>query len=144
VVASEVRTLAQRSAQAAREIKELIAGSVSRIQQGAELAERAAATMNEVNEAVGRVTVITGEISEANRAQSDGVSRLAGSMRTLDAGTQQNAAMVQQISASSENLRILAAELFELVSAFRLDARLLPQPDDGPEASTAAAPHPAV
>jgi methyl-accepting chemotaxis protein-1 (serine sensor receptor) len=120
VVATEVRTLAQRSANAARQIKELLGTSVARAKQGAELADKAGETMKGVNQAVAHVTVITGEISEANQAQSEGVARLTSSMHTIEAGTQQNASMVEEIAASSENLRSLSFELFTLVSSFKV------------------------
>jgi methyl-accepting chemotaxis protein-1 (serine sensor receptor) len=120
VVAAEVRTLAQRSAQAAREIKDLIATSVSRVEQGASLVDQAGATMKEVYEAIERVSLITREISEANRGQSEGVAQLSEAMRTMDSATQQNAALVEETAAASESLKMQASQMLQLVSQFRL------------------------
>ncbi len=122
VVAGEVRNLAQRSAEAAREIKSLISGSVEQVEQGARLVEQAGAAMNDIVAAIGQVTAIVGEISGAAREQSDGVGQVESAVTQMDQATQQNAALVEQGAAAAESLRSQAARLLSSVSAFRLAA----------------------
>ncbi len=98
---SEVRNLAQRSAAAAKEIKELIADSVSRVGQGAQLVSQAGATMDEVVASVGRVSAIVGEISVANHEQSEGIEQINAAIMQMDQTTQQNAALVEQAAAAA-------------------------------------------
>jgi methyl-accepting chemotaxis protein len=121
VVASEVRSLAGRSAEAAREIKTLINASVDRVTQGSALADQAGATMTEVVGAIRRVTDIMGEINAASDEQAAGVSQVGDSVAQIDEATQQNAALVEEIAAAASNLTAQAQELVEVVSMFKLD-----------------------
>ncbi|MFG6456481.1 methyl-accepting chemotaxis protein [Roseateles sp. BYS96W] len=119
VVAGEVRTLAQRSAEAAKEIKALIGDSVERVEQGAALVNRAGQTMDQVVTSIGRVATIVREISSASREQSSGVSQVGQAIAQMDEATQQNAALVEQSAAAAESLRYQASELVTLVSTFK-------------------------
>jgi methyl-accepting chemotaxis protein len=121
VVAGEVRTLAQRSAQAAKEIKNLITDSVSRVEQGSALADRAGSTMTQMVDSIRQVTTIMGEISEASSEQSSGVSQIGEAVMQMDQVTQQNAALVEEMSAAATNLRQQAQDLLQVVSVFRVD-----------------------
>jgi methyl-accepting chemotaxis protein len=123
VVASEVRSLAQRSADAAREIKKLIADSVERVNAGTRLATGAGDTMGEVVASVNRVSQLIGEIATATAEQSSGIAQTHASVSQLDKVTQQNAALVQESTAASESLRILALEMTNAVSVFHLSDR---------------------
>ncbi len=120
VVAGEVRTLAQRSAEAAREIKALITASVERVDQGTALVDRAGATMQDIVDGVKRVTDIIGEISAASGEQSTGVGQIGEAITRIDQGTQQNAALVEESAAAAESLRQQSQTLVAVVSAFRL------------------------
>ena len=120
VVAAEVRSLAQRSADAAREIKGLIAESVQRANTGAKLAGGAGETMIEIVASVNRVSQLIGEIATATTEQSSGIAQTHGSVSQLDKVTQQNAALVEESTAASEQLRILAGEMTEAVAVFKL------------------------
>ncbi len=122
VVAGEVRNLAQRSAGAAKEIKELITASVERIESGAQLADQAGSTMTEVVGSIRRVTDIMGEISAASSEQSAGVSQVGEAVTEMDQTTQQNAALVEEMAAAASSLRSQAQDLVQAVSVFRLDA----------------------
>jgi methyl-accepting chemotaxis protein len=122
VVASEVRSLAGRSAEAAREIKQLISASVERVEQGSRQVDQAGATMTEVVGAIQRVTQIMGEISAASVEQSDGVSQVGEAVNHMDHATQQNAALVEQMAAAASCLSGQAQELVQVVSTFRLRA----------------------
>ena len=119
VVASEVRSLAGRSAEAAREIKQLITDSVGRVAQGTALVDQAGATMNEVVASIRRVTDIMGEISAASSEQSQGVAQVGVAVAQLDQTTQQNAALVEQMAAAADSLSSQARELVRAVSVFR-------------------------
>ena len=121
VVAAEVRSLAQRSAAAAREIKQLIAGSVDEVQGGSRLADAASGRVQEILAGVRRVNSTLGSISARTREQSDGLGEINGSVATLDRMTQQNAALVEQSAAAAESLKAQAAALVAAVSQFRLD-----------------------
>ncbi|WDD94440.1 methyl-accepting chemotaxis protein [Burkholderia sp. FERM BP-3421] len=123
VVASEVRSLAQRSATAAKEIKTLIGASVERVANGALLAQDAGRTMNEVVRAVKRVTDIMGEISSASNEQSAGIDEIGRAVSQMDSGTQQNAALVEQAAAAARSLDEQAQSLKAMVSHFRVPAR---------------------
>ncbi len=119
VVAGEVRTLAQRSAQAAKEIKELISASVGRVQDGSRLVEEAGTTMAEIVSSVQRVTDIIGEISAAASEQSDGISQVNVAISQLDQMTQQNAALVEQSAAAAQSMRDQTQRLTQAIAAFR-------------------------
>ncbi|WP_426116011.1 methyl-accepting chemotaxis protein [Massilia sp. PWRC2] len=121
VVASEVRNLAQRSAAAAREIKELIGASVDQVQIGSRLVQDAGATMGEVLASVGRVTTIMSAISAASTLQSEDIARINGSVNDMDQATQQNAALVEQATAAAQAMQDQAAELASAVRVFTLD-----------------------
>ena len=120
VVASEVRNLAQRSASAAKEIKELIKASVDRVGQGSALVDEAGNTMVEVVDSIKRVTDIMGEISNASVEQSAGVAQISGAIGQMDNATQQNAALVEESAAAAESLKIQAQALVEAVAVFKL------------------------
>ncbi len=120
VVASEVRGLAGRSADAARQIKELIAASVERVDRGTELVDRAGRTMGEIVAAIRTVSDIATEISAATGEQSSGVSDVGRTVSHMDQATQQNAALVEQSAAAAESLRMQADRLVETVARFRL------------------------
>ena len=120
VVATEVRSLAGRSAKAAKEIKSLIAASVERVEAGTALVDKAGATMTEVVVSIGKVTDIMGEISSASREQAMGVSQVGEAVTDMDQGTQQNAALVEQIAAAADGLRSQAHELVDAVATFKL------------------------
>ncbi|MFN5047899.1 methyl-accepting chemotaxis protein [Roseateles sp.] len=120
VVAGEVRSLAQRSAEAAREIKALIGSSVERVETGARLVQNAGSTMDEIVASVQRVSDIIGEISAAASEQSGGIQRVNGTVGELDQMTQQNAALVEQSAAAAASLKDQALRLSELMSRFRL------------------------
>ncbi|MBC7681999.1 MAG: HAMP domain-containing protein [Ferruginibacter sp.] len=121
VVASEVRSLAGRSADAAKEIKNLIGASVQRVEQGRLLADRAGATMAEVVGSIRRVTDIMGEISVSSSEQSSGVGQVSEAVAQIDQVTQQNAALVEQMAAAASSLRAQAQELVQTVAVFRLN-----------------------
>ncbi|MCU6225799.1 methyl-accepting chemotaxis protein II, partial [Morganella morganii] len=122
VVAGEVRNLAQRSAQAAREIKTLIEDSVGRVDTGAVLVERAGETMNEIVSAVTRVTDIMSEIASASDEQSRGIDQIGVAVTEMDRVTQQNAALVEQSAAAAASLEDQAGKLTQAVSVFHIQA----------------------
>ena len=122
VVASEVRSLAGRSAEAAKEIKTLIGASVERVEQGAALVDKAVATMDEVVSSIRRVTDIVGEISSASSEQSAGVAQVGEAVSQMDQVTQQNAALVEQMAAAASSLKSQANELVQTVAVFKLNA----------------------
>ncbi len=122
VVAGEVRSLAGRSAEAAREIKALISASVQRVQQGSALVDKAGTTMDEVVAAIKRVTDIMGEISAASSEQSTGVAQVGEAITQMDQATQQNAALVEQSAAAADSLRGQAEQLVQAMAVFRLGA----------------------
>ena len=120
VVAGEVRNLASRSADAAKEIKTLIDASVTQIQQGSTLVEQAGTTMSDVVTAVRRVTDIMDEISAASQEQSDGIEQVSQAVGQMDQVTQQNAALVQEASAAAASLEEQANRLEQAVDVFKL------------------------
>lgn len=120
VVASEVRNLAQRSAAAAKEIKELISDSVEKVGAGTRLVDEAGKTMNEVVNSVKRVTDIMAEITAASTEQSQGIEQVNTAITQMDDVTQQNAALVEQAAAAAESLEEQAQELSALMSTFKL------------------------
>jgi methyl-accepting chemotaxis protein len=119
VVASEVRSLAHRSADAAKEIKVLIGTSVSKVESGSLLVQGAGTTMTEIVASVQRVADIIGEITAASAEQSGGIEQVNTAVMELDRMTQQNAALVEQSAAASESLKHQAVVLAGTVSAFR-------------------------
>ncbi|KWD54532.1 hypothetical protein WL67_13295 [Burkholderia ubonensis] len=121
VVAGEVRSLAQRSSGAAKEIKTLIDASVERIRSGSALVDEAGRTMTEVIGAVQRVTDIMGEIAAASEEQSGGIDQVARAVTQMDEVTQQNAALVEEAAAAAQSLDEQAARLRETVAVFQLD-----------------------
>ncbi|WLW59338.1 methyl-accepting chemotaxis protein [Achromobacter aegrifaciens] len=122
VVAGEVRSLAQRSAQAAKEIKGLIEDSVSKVGAGSQQVERAGATMQEIVASVKRVTDIMGEISAASEEQSSGIDQVNRAVSQMDEVTQQNAALVEEAAAAAGSLQEQAQRLAEAVSVFKINA----------------------
>ena len=122
VVASEVRSLASRSAEAAKEIKALISASVDRVEQGTVLVDQAGVTMQEVVTSIRRVTDIMGEISAASAEQSTGVSQVGEAVTQMDQATQQNAALVEQMAAAASSLNTQAQDMVEAVAVFKLGA----------------------
>ena len=122
VVAGEVRLLAQRSAEAAKEIKTLIGASVESVETGARLVEEAGSSMSDIVTAVEQVNHIINEITEATKEQSAGISQVNRTVGELDSMTQQNAALVEQSAAAAASMKDQAARLAELVSVFRVEA----------------------
>jgi methyl-accepting chemotaxis protein I, serine sensor receptor len=133
VVAGEVRSLAQRSSAAAKEIKELIDTSVERVQSGSALVDEAGRTMTEIIGAVQRVTDIMGEIAAASEEQSGGIDQVARAVTQMDEVTQQNAALVEEAAAAASSLEDQAGKLRSAVAVFQLD-------DGGYKAPASAAP----
>jgi methyl-accepting chemotaxis protein len=123
VVAAEVRTLAQRSAGAAKEIKSLIDDSVGKVDTGARLVNQAGATMQEIVESVARVTGIMGEITSASNEQTAGIEQINQAIIQMDHVTQQNASLVEEAAAASESMQEQAGKLAQSVSVFKLDDR---------------------
>ena len=120
VVAAEVRTLAQRSAQAAREIKAMITENVEKVSAGESQVDRAGQTMGQLVAQVQRVSALIGEISTATREQSGGIQQVGQAVTQLDQMTQQNAALVEESTAASESLRDQSQRLSELVRVFNV------------------------
>ena len=138
VVAGEVRSLAQRSAEAAREIKSLIGTSVDKVEAGSRLVKDAGSTMGELVASVQRVSDIIGEISAASGEQSQGIGQVSAAVTQLDQMTQQNAALVEESAAAAESLKDQAQRLGQLVQRFRVDGA------QGFTAAPASAPRPAA
>jgi methyl-accepting chemotaxis protein len=122
VVASEVRNLAQRSAAAAKEIKQLITESVAKVDSGGVLVNQAGVQMEEIVAAVARITDITAEISSASAEQSSGIEAVNSAVTQMDQMTQQNAALVEEAAAAAQSMRDQAGQLITAVSAFKLSA----------------------
>jgi len=120
VVASEVRSLAGRSAEAAKEIKTLIGASVERVEQGTALVDQAGTTMTEVVSSIRRVTDIMGEISAASSEQSAGVAQVGEAVTQMDQATQQNAALVEEMAAAATSLKSQAQDLVQTVAVFKI------------------------
>jgi methyl-accepting chemotaxis protein len=126
VVAGEVRSLAGRSATAAREIKSLIGASVDKVASGVQLVESAGATMQDIVSSVQRVSDIISEISAATSEQSDGIAQVNSAVNELDQMTQQNAALVEESAAAAESLKDQAGRLAGVVANFRVQANARP------------------
>jgi methyl-accepting chemotaxis protein len=127
VVASEVRNLAQRAAAAAKEIKALIEGSVSKISQGGDLADRAGQTMGEILESVQRVTGIMADITAASEEQNSGISQVNAAVSQMHETTQQNASLVEEAAAAAASLHAQAEALFDAMRVFKLEEQPAPQ-----------------
>ncbi|MFW5330435.1 methyl-accepting chemotaxis protein, partial [Hydrogenophaga sp. ZJX-1] len=121
VVAAEVRNLAQRSAEAAKEIKVLIGTSVDKVEAGSRLVAEAGSTIGEVVANAQRVADIIGEITAASGEQSSGIGQINTAVNQLDQMTQQNAALVEESSAAAENLKDQARHLAQAVQIFKID-----------------------
>jgi methyl-accepting chemotaxis protein len=126
VVAGEVRNLASRSAEAAKEIKSLIGTSVEKVETGARQVDEAGESMTAIVAEVKRVSQLIGEITSATVEQSSGISQVGDAVGQLDQVTQQNAALVEESAAAAESLRLQAARLTELVGVFKTDAGASP------------------
>jgi aerotaxis receptor len=122
VVAGEVRSLAQRSAQSAKEIRALIADSVDRVETGARLVSTAGSSIENLVTQVRRVTELVGEIANASHEQSSGIGQINQSVTQLDQMTQQNSALVEQSTASAESLAEQASRVAEAIGVFKLSA----------------------
>ncbi|MDD2176896.1 methyl-accepting chemotaxis protein [Acidovorax sp. D2M1] len=155
VVAGEVRSLAQRSAEAAKEIKSLIGASVEKVESGTALVGNAGATMTEIVASVQRVTDIIGEIRAATSEQSQGIAQVNTAMNQLDQMTQQNSALVEESTAAADSLREQAMKLTQVVALFRVNGSTsasapVSRPAPAPRrpvaapAVRAAAPRPAI
>ncbi len=145
VVASEVRSLAGRSAEAAKEIKQLISQSVSRVENGTALVDRAGATMQEVVGSIRRVTDIMGEISAASQEQNAGMHQVGEAVTQIDQTTQQNAALVEEMAAAASSLKKQSEELVQAVAVFKLHpgssaAAHAPAPHHAPANPSASVP----
>jgi methyl-accepting chemotaxis protein len=121
VVASEVRNLAQRSAAAAKEIKELIGDSVNKVNAGSKLVNEAGAIMNEIVDSSRQVTHIVALISSASQEQRLGIEQVNQAIAQMDSTTQQNAALVEQAAAAADSMNEQAAKLTQMVSVFKFD-----------------------
>lgn len=126
VVAGEVRTLAQRSASAAREIKDLITGAVGEVALGSELAGDAGKSMESIVDSVRKVADIMGEITAASQEQTTGIEQISRAVSQMDEVTQQNAALVEQAAAAAHSLEEQASHLVGAVQAFRTESAGLP------------------
>ncbi|WP_175920785.1 methyl-accepting chemotaxis protein [Burkholderia pyrrocinia] len=131
VVAGEVRSLAQRSASAAKEIKQLIGDSVGKVDSGSALVARAGTTMDEIVQAVRRVTDIMGEISAASEEQSTGIEQVNRAVGQMDSVTQQNAALVEQAAAAAASLEEQTRQMKTIVSAWRVAGGIVLAPARG-------------
>lgn len=120
VVAGEVRTLAQRSATAAKEIKDLISEALANVAQGSRLADEAGTTMDAVVKAVSRVTDLMGDVSVASTEQQTGIEQINRAVMQMDEVTQQNAALVEEASAAAQSMAAQSSALREIVSVFKL------------------------
>jgi len=147
VVAGEVRSLAGRSAEAAKEIKALITASVERVAQGTVLVDQAGSTMEEIVSSIRRVTDIMGEISAASSEQSAGVAQVGEAMVQMDQATQQNAALVEEMAAAASSLNGQAQDLVQAVAVFKLaqgqGGHVVPQPASRPATAGQALHQPA-
>jgi methyl-accepting chemotaxis protein len=133
-VASEVRSLAQRSAGAAKEIKALIDTSVAKVNAGSRLVNEAGATMSAIVESVKRVTDIMAEIAAASQEQTTGIEQVNQAITQMDQVTQQNAALVEEAAAAAQQMQDQAATLAKVVSVFQLNGGNAPKTAVAPQA----------
>jgi methyl-accepting chemotaxis protein len=140
VVASEVRNLAQRSASAAREIKELIGDSVGKVDAGARLVGNAGATMGEIVTAVNRVTDLVSEIAAASREQSSGIGQVNQAVSQMEQVVQQNASLVEEAAAATDSMKGQAEALLRMVSRFELGQEEAPAAAEPPAPKAAVVP----
>ncbi|WP_229502127.1 methyl-accepting chemotaxis protein [Massilia cellulosiltytica] len=140
VVAGEVRTLAQRSAAAAKEIKALIVDSVNKVEDGTKLVDQAGMTMSEVVDSIRKVSDIVAEIASASGEQSTGIEQVNHAIADMDSSTQHNAALVEESAAAATALRDQADKLAEVVALFHIDSKAM----TAPKAAPAPAPSRAV
>ena len=124
VVAAEVRSLAQRSAAAAKEIKTLIGDSADKVQAGTRLVDAAGQTMEEIVGSVGKVSDLIAEIAAASQEQSSGIEQVNTAVTQMDQVVQQNASLVEEATAATESMKEQAASLLQLVTRFKLDGSL--------------------
>ncbi|MBV8500642.1 MAG: MCP four helix bundle domain-containing protein [Paucibacter sp.] len=143
VVAGEVRSLAQRSAQAAKEIKALIGQSVEKVDSGSALVGEAGTTMNEIVAQVRRVADLIGEIGAATREQTTGIGQVSEAVSQLDRVTQQNAALVEESAAAAESLKLQAQRMSEVVGVFKLSRHAAVAPAHAPAPTPKPAAKPA-
>lgn len=122
VVAGEVRNLAQRSAGAAKEIKDLIKDSVEKVSEGSRLVDESGEMLNEIVDAVGEVSTLIGKINSASQEQATGIDEISKAVVKMDEMTQQNAALVEEASAASQSLRDEGSELLNLIGFFQVDS----------------------
>jgi methyl-accepting chemotaxis protein len=140
VVASEVRNLAQRSASAAREIKELINDSVEKVDAGSRLVDQAGTTMDRIVTSVQQVADIMNEIASASQEQSSGIAQVNTTITTMDTATQQNAALVEEAAAAAASMREQAQRLVAAIAVFRIDDGAMAPAFPAPVHSPAHAP----
>ena len=131
VVASEVRSLAQRSSQAAKDIKDLITNSSGQVQEGVELVNKAGASLTEIVDSIKKVAEIVSQIASASAEQSTGIDQVNTALTQMDEVTQQNSALVEENAATAKTLENQSSALIERLPAFRFG--------DGAEAARAAA-----
>lgn len=122
VVASEVRNLAQRSAGAAKEIKELIGDSVDKVDEGARFVDESGEALKRIMESINQVSDIIAQIAKAGIEQAQGIDQVNTAVSSMDAGTQQNAALVEEVAAASASMEEQASQLQRLVNAFRVNS----------------------
>ncbi len=144
VVAAEVRSLAQRSAAAAKEIKTLIDDSVGKVEEGSKQVAEAGKTMDEIVESVKRVTDIMGEITAASQEQTSGIEQINQAITQMDQVTQQNAALVEEAAAAAGSLQDQAGTLSQVVSVFKLSEEARRHPAPARPAMPASRPTPVV
>ena len=121
VVAAEVRNLAQRSASAAKEIKELISDSTEKVEEGSRYVDESGRALSEIMDGVQKVSAIIHEIATASKEQASGIEQVNIAVTAMDEGTQQNAALVQQVAAASESMEEQAQQLQRLVNVFKVN-----------------------
>ena len=134
VVATEVRNLAQRSSQAAKEIKGLIDDSVQKVEAGSQLVDKAGRTMDEIVQSISHVTQIMNQITDASEEQRAGIEQVNQAIGQMDQVTQQNAALVEEAAAAAESMQDQAARLTGVVGLFKLDARQVARAAAAPSA----------